>query len=943
MLTIQLQLRFREHPQREAAAWLLPSPDPQQWIEELLAWQVPLAGSSLLLVPAENRPDQLIAALVLLANGEQAPRVQQALGYGCLSQKLYLPTHAELDPPVSEEELAEQASYDYLLLHPQAGLIGFSAEDRLPLERLFQAPRELPTTWDRAQPGTGWKLPHLVRHPLTVEVEPSQSLQTLMETVGREIAAALPEEIPPELLSDDPNEKSKQIPPSIKKAFQLGIAKLLLGMNNMRPTSPTASPDPAWLVKWMNWAESKTKQGLFSLSPSEERRKELERLMRLLLENPDEGLKYALPLFGGPGRGQAQGGSKLPLRDVRFNLDGMRTAGPADPWDINQQDFQWLTDRYTELANRERTLGRYRRAAYIYSKLLGNHALAAQVLCEGRYFQEAAALYLDELKSPLEAAKCYEKAGLFQEAILLYEKKKEWETAGQLYQRLGEDEQAEQRFELAIKAAIEQEHFMEAARLTETYLHDTERTLNYLKEAWPYTSEARECLQKQLEILARLDRHQEVGRLFDSFADQPLPGLPGELALQVMVKASKDYPLEAIRQKAQDRSRILIGKRFPSANQNDAYELTRLLQTLDPKDQLLNRDAQAFCNQRIETIENSTYPLAKDKKLLSFTLEPDVAWLGGCWHANSWLALGVKDDKTVYLKIIPPYRIPENIKWNSIEGGRISLAADPKLESRIFISGSKIKFPITHLSSNQLSLPSYWAGFVDWIPAEVLVFIFDREGAFWYIEKSNEPELYLVKTHLPFIEGKKGFAPPTERNFVVQITDYLIEVNPENTYKQIHLCAGDNVYLGFASAVSKESILYQFNQKTGKVVNDSFVLPFLIHQLKTSPKYTKPRLLVLGTTDAVIVYGGLKWPEVSILSEDGFDHPCGTFTRGGHIIIAEKNRCTIYKSKKAGKIQFERRINLLPDHTPVDVFPAPDRDQFAVLYAEGILKVYSAI
>ena len=151
------------------------------------------------------------------------------------------------------------------------------------------------------------------------------------------------------------------------------------------------------------------------------RHRELHRLMHLLENDPDQGLRFALPCGEGKHRGIARPSATLPSHNVNFDLRRLGGGGPADPWELPGDLYSRLRAKYMELAGREMRLGRYRRAAYIYAHLLGDLTNAAAALIAGKHWREAAVLYRDRLKRPDQAAKCLEQGGLWAEAIEFYE------------------------------------------------------------------------------------------------------------------------------------------------------------------------------------------------------------------------------------------------------------------------------------------------------------------------------------------------------------------------------------------------------------------------------------------------------------------------------------------------------------------------------------------
>src|SRR5262249_7355988 len=137
--------------------------------------------------------------------------------------------------------------------------------------------------------------------------------------------------------------------------------------------------------RFMQWMTVKQQQWRAGLEEARER--ELARLMRMLEDRPDEGLRFALALAGGgSARRLAPAGARLSPRRADFNMSSLYSSAPADPWNVSDQMRRRLEVKYRELATRELGLGRYRRAAYIFAELLGDLHSAANALQTGRFF-----------------------------------------------------------------------------------------------------------------------------------------------------------------------------------------------------------------------------------------------------------------------------------------------------------------------------------------------------------------------------------------------------------------------------------------------------------------------------------------------------------------------------------------------------------------------------
>ena len=69
MITLPLRMRYGEKPLRQAAAWLIPGAEPRVWLDEMLAWGVPLGEAVLYPIPRSARDLSPQGVLVVLPEG----------------------------------------------------------------------------------------------------------------------------------------------------------------------------------------------------------------------------------------------------------------------------------------------------------------------------------------------------------------------------------------------------------------------------------------------------------------------------------------------------------------------------------------------------------------------------------------------------------------------------------------------------------------------------------------------------------------------------------------------------------------------------------------------------------------------------------------------------------------------------------------------------------
>ncbi|MEM9822598.1 MAG: hypothetical protein AAF985_16065, partial [Bacteroidota bacterium] len=138
--------------------------------------------------------------------------------------------------------------------------------------------------------------------------------------------------------------------------------------------------------------------------------------------------------------------------------------------------------------------GKYRKAAFVYLKLLKNPRLAAQTLEQGQHYQEAASLYLKRLKDQVKAAECYEKGRCYQEAIELYKALENFEKVGDLYSLLQDREKANYYYLLVVEQCREKRQFFRASILYRDKINDLELAKAVLLEGWRLNVDPFSCL-----------------------------------------------------------------------------------------------------------------------------------------------------------------------------------------------------------------------------------------------------------------------------------------------------------------------------------------------------------------------------------------------------------------------------------------------------------------
>ncbi|MEM7393110.1 MAG: hypothetical protein AAF492_12265, partial [Verrucomicrobiota bacterium] len=400
-------IEFNPAAAQPVAAHLIEGTSVEAWVREICSWGVPMADLTGYLVPAGEAFHEVAGLLVL--SGELSGVVCSPLArpYTCLAGRLYIPARADLVPAASGEEIREAFRVSIGLFHPAHGLIAYQEDEGFRIDQLFASPRVKSGVWNRAHPGR-----MLNDKLVSIGLVAPPSIDEFVEASKGDIGSASVQDLPPA-----PNEPAPGRMAGLRRKTKASFARSVYKLTELAPTTAT---QPTWINVVQDWASKQLEDS--RVVDQAARNRELHRLLHLLKEDPDKGLKFALPIGGDPGaRGFVGGSHRLGLRKTDFQLDQLGGGRPVSEWNLDWDQQAELRRRYHDLATRELSLRRYRRAAYIFAQLLGDYASAGNALEQGGYYREAAALYQDHLHNTYKAAECLERGGLCVEAIELYE------------------------------------------------------------------------------------------------------------------------------------------------------------------------------------------------------------------------------------------------------------------------------------------------------------------------------------------------------------------------------------------------------------------------------------------------------------------------------------------------------------------------------------------
>ncbi|MFM7071148.1 MAG: hypothetical protein ACKO38_05055 [Planctomycetota bacterium] len=599
-----------------------------------------------------------------------------ALAFRSVSARLWIPEGAELEPRVDaafiEQSLAAAISRSEVVVvwHPALGLFHFYEDEAQRLDQVLSLPPTAPSRWDAASPGVffpqrltairagsppNWETTTREQGPGSSGpgvAEPPKSIDVGTKSSRLSELPSLPGEQPPGL-------RQRMVGDARRRAFRIvhaltnrmlrtlsALGRLLGGGKaSQRDSQGPASQPPRraskvggssgaashergaaglgrnWLEQLRDWTQGRLAAETSELADKRDR--EIQRLLALLQNDPDQGLDYAIPLTpDSSGRGVAPPSDRLSDWKLEDRSSGATADGPADRWVIHEDARRQLDAKYRELARREVSLRRYRRAAKLYATLLGDWDAAARTLETGGHFREAGEILRDRLNRPADAARCFRLGGLFEESLAVWRQLKQHVEAGDMLRTLDREAEAVVEYRLAVEQLCVQGNPTAAADLLLEKLHQPDEALALLARSWPYGIAARSCFTHRLKMLQTQGRADALLALLRGLPDDPAVPQLGHWPLEAIAPLATAHPHQEIRDTARDVVLVLAGRQLAAAanpsreavtpfqflaaagqpatipEPSELKPLLGIVESLTAGDWLLKRDCQRFGEER---------------------------------------------------------------------------------------------------------------------------------------------------------------------------------------------------------------------------------------------------------------------------------------------------------------------------------------------------------
>ena len=913
-----LKFQYTPQPLRKTVAWFLEGNAPADWLTIISQWNVPHHSLRLLLIPQSITNREPYGLLVISDKVSLEQVTPAGIPYGQTTARFFLPVEAQIHPEITNSELQTLLSEQYTYVwHPQCGLVAFEQEDEKTVADFLIGDLNQQTDWNHTIPGNA-----ILSQLRSISLIELPDFSSLFGEEEKEIGLDAPSL---DKLPKSPNESALDHFPNPLQFPTKWLAKGILSLTKYAPTK-TSGP-PTWINHLENWAS----QNLFNaFKPNDAKRnKEINRLLNLLETNPDEGLRFALPMGGDGGyRGIAPPSDSLSMRDINFNLSQMGGGGAADFWDI-PYDFQMqLLERYRELANREIQLGRYRRAAYIYAHLLGDYGAAAQTLATGRQWREAAALYKEKLNQPEEAAKCLIQGGLWAEAIAHYEELEEYEKVGDLHHKLEQDEAAVTAYRKAVDHFHQQKSHIEASRILEEKLQATNEAIEELEAGWPHSSQAKRCLENLFGLYTKHGFHQSAHQKIHDLSEMNLT-LSNRLPLvQFLTETTTTYPDRTVCGHAEENARVLISRSLKQANGIQKKELLSHLSQLVPSDKLLQRDTGRYLQQIKQKpkapkrqLQNSTINLVR-----TIELSQEVNWKTAICLGDSIFAAGYHDTSLVVERCLWDGTVDlHRLNW-SLSPGDInacpillipgSTTPDHRLMVRAVTARDNFKdqtFPRNDHFPNSVT-----AGDIKGLSHIILgATSGSLNGVSWnlaiqrnqLLTSSHNQQGYLIANH----------TLPIPDDLEISETTLQIPIPCLERRNKLYFALGSQL-----GTLDSEGVQFE-----------EFHRP--IKSMVASTPNTQIRIALSFDQGGTVIWYGYG-PKTTCSFGEGLDDPIACFNRKGNLIVSGSGTLEVYKTQ-------QQKLELIKSSTvnssdPVSILASNLADQIGLLDPSGKISVF---
>jgi len=439
-----------------------------------------------------------------------------------IANRLIIPEKSDVYPTLTPFDLKHLFQEKTFVFHPEIGLFQLEApidwKDHLDTQAIVNLDPIAPTPY-------AWTTPTI--HSFRIEATPIEELKAEMINVPQQ---------------EETRDKPLNFQEKLKYKLYQQFFNIEEDTDGERVTLKPNASNLEKLAQQLGLGDENTKESMMQdfRDLHNRNKKELEKLMDLLKKNPEEALRYAIPLDEtGYDRGLMNGQFKMTDRGIDLSLFGQLQFGGAGAGIDLGDDYFRLRTQYINAAQALVDKGEYEKAAFVYMRLLKEYHQAAEILRKGGLYEKAALVYLEYAKDELKAAACYEEAQIYNKAIELYQKNEQFEKVGDLYIRLNKRKKANQAYQKVVDQYLVQSRYLQASFLSRDKMQDLPQTQVILLEGWRKHIDAFNCLNNYLN---NLEDPKEVWSQIEILHGQEVNQKNEKIFLDVLKYEFKKHP-----------------------------------------------------------------------------------------------------------------------------------------------------------------------------------------------------------------------------------------------------------------------------------------------------------------------------------------------------------------------------------------------------------------
>lgn len=501
-----------------------------------------------------------------------------------VSPRFFIANKSELFPVMTAAELEKLFAHSGWLMHPEIGLV--ELKEILDVSKLITLPQS--TSLRVISPESTPFIPKEIKSFQVAPVDVEKALEKLEEQF-------FPKR---EKMEDKPLSFFEKVK---MQFYKLQFRKKEGGNKRDKRSNSSASAqrtgEPNGFGKFMQSLMKPfngKKKGNYgdrvqeNLEDLEKRnQKQLDKLLDMLRNNPDEALKYAIPLDEtGSSRGQSNGRLELSKNWSIFSifadrqLSNTRSGGSVDIGDY----YGSLKEQYRKTAAELIEQKNYEKAAFVYMKLLKDDRSAAETLAKGELYQDAASIYLKLLNDKPKAAECFVQGNLIANAIDLYKELKDHEKVGDMYTILHRKKEADVYYEQVAANHKETNQYIKASLIYKNKMHLNSSAQETLMKGWRADHDSVNCLKMYLsDFESTADLKKELNRLYQEDVNQSNQ----EKFLSVL--KNDHYQSDELQEPVREMAYEIIASRV-----NDNPEIVKELRYFNPENKGLIKDTLRY-------------------------------------------------------------------------------------------------------------------------------------------------------------------------------------------------------------------------------------------------------------------------------------------------------------------------------------------------------------